>query len=180
MAIPRRSPPKVEDLQAAYDDLHKRVRGINISRTFLSVEDINGPIRGSDRNQKLYWRGKDAIEKDRKLAWSVEHERWTREGFPLVTIDGQRSARVLSGEFNYQQRQNRAWLYRQLQLPGGGGVGHQAEGELRALFGKGESCCFFGCVRLDLVLDLLLVLVMPVECFGASLLLRWLGTGQSF
>ncbi len=52
----------------------------------------------------------------------------------------ERSARSLDDEFNYQQRQNRAWLHHQVQLPGRGGVGHEAERELRALFGKGESC----------------------------------------
>jgi len=50
----------------------------------------------------------------------------------------ERSARSLDDEFNYQQRQNRAWLHHQVQLLGRGGVSHQAERELRALFGKGK------------------------------------------
>lgn len=54
--------------------------------------------------------------------------------------NGERSARALTIEFNYQQRQNRSWLHHQVQLPGRGGVGREVEGELRALFGKGESC----------------------------------------
>jgi len=56
---------------------------------------------------------------------------------------GARTPRQLRDEFNNQQRQNRAWLHHQVQLPGRGGVGHQAERELRGLFGKGEFVLFW-------------------------------------
>jgi len=71
----------------------------------------------------------------------LSRRRLRRVGKFKAKNEGERSARALREEFNYQQHQNRAWLQHQVQLPGRGGVPHEAERELRALFGKGEFCC---------------------------------------
>jgi len=51
---------------------------------------------------------------------------------------GTRSARQRRDIFNYQQKQNRAWLQQQVQLPSRGGVPRHAEVELQAFFSKGR------------------------------------------
>ena len=51
-------------------------------------------------------------------------------------ISGSRTARQLREQFNYLQRQNRAWLQYQVQLPSRGGIPIDAERELKVLFGK--------------------------------------------
>ncbi|KAL8824028.1 MAG: hypothetical protein Q9191_005351 [Dirinaria sp. TL-2023a] len=54
----------------------------------------------------------------------------------LKDISGTRTARQLREQFNYLQRQNRAWLQQQVQLPSRGGITIDAESELKILFGK--------------------------------------------
>ncbi len=51
---------------------------------------------------------------------------------------GTRLARQRRDHFNYQQKQNRAWLQHQVQLPSRGGVPRHAEVELQAFFRKGK------------------------------------------
>ncbi len=51
---------------------------------------------------------------------------------------GTRLARQSRDVFNYQQKQNRAWLQYQVQLPSRGGVPRHAEVELQAFFRKGK------------------------------------------
>ncbi len=52
---------------------------------------------------------------------------------------GSRFAHQQRDLFNYQQKQNRAWLQQQVQLPSRGGVPRHAEVELQAFFRKGRS-----------------------------------------
>jgi len=80
-----------------------------------------------------------------KMRPKMSKRRRRRVAKSKAKSDGERSARSLSDEFDYQQRQNRAWLHHQVQLPGRGGVSHYAERELRAVFGKGESSCSVAC-----------------------------------
>ncbi len=51
---------------------------------------------------------------------------------------GTRLARQSRDVFNYQQKQNRAWLQHQVQLSSRGGVPRHAEVELQAFFRKAK------------------------------------------